>query len=195
MALRRRSGDMTGGAIWPGFVDALTAMLLVLTFVLSIFMITQYFLRETITGQEETISEKERALDTLSGRLDSLSDMLSLEKTEKETLATEGSRLRASLVDLGEAKSAVDAQIIELAADLEATEEQLTTEQARLKREKAETEALQALTDSLRGDLAETAEALTARGEKARGGGGGGGRPAQTPRRRRYRDDGDGASA
>ena len=102
MALRRRSNDGLGGAIWPGFVDAMTAMLLVLTFVLSIFMITQYFLRETITGQEDlireqegTIEERGRALDALTTRLDTLSDILSLERTEKEELVEEGTRLRA----------------------------------------------------------------------------------------------------
>ncbi len=48
---RRASGRMEAN-IWPGFVDAMTALLLVMMFVLSIFMIIQYALRETITGQE-----------------------------------------------------------------------------------------------------------------------------------------------
>ena len=60
MALRRRTGDSFRMGIWPGFVDAMTAMLLVFTFVLSIFMITQYFLRETILGQEERSSTRTR---------------------------------------------------------------------------------------------------------------------------------------
>lgn len=164
MALRRRSNDGLGGAIWPGFVDAMTAMLLVLTFVLSIFMITQYFLRETITGQEdqieqqeETIQEKERALDTLSSRLDSLSDMLSLERTEKEQLAEDGSRLRASLAEISEAKDEADLRIGSLTSSLAASEEsraaideQLSSEQAALARKRAETEALEALTAELR---------------------------------------------
>ena len=37
--------------IWPGFVDVMTALILVLFFVLSIFMIVQFVLRDTITGQ------------------------------------------------------------------------------------------------------------------------------------------------
>ncbi len=189
MALRRRSSDGLGGAIWPGFVDAMTAMLLVLTFVLSIFMITQYFLRETITGQEtqieqqeEAIEEKERALDTLTSRLDSLSDLLSLERTEKEKLATEGTALRASLVDVSEAKSAADRRVASLLASLATSEESrskldetLTAERVALERERAETEALKALTADLKakaekdlaqlktleGSLAERTEALT----------------------------------
>jgi len=171
MALRRRSNDGLGSAIWPGFVDAMTAMLLVLTFVLSIFMITQYFLRETITGQEttieqqgEAIEEKERALDTLSSRLDSLSDMLSLERTEKERLDTEGTRLRASLADVTEAKTTADARIESLLSSLATSEEgratldeELSAERLALEKERAEIAALTALTEDLR-SKAETAE-------------------------------------
>mgnify|MGYP001544630001 CR=1 FL=1 len=57
MALsRRRSSDSFSASIWPGFVDAMTALLLVLMFVLSIFMIVQFMLRETITGIEDTLA-------------------------------------------------------------------------------------------------------------------------------------------
>ena len=47
----RRGVGGSPAAIWPGFVDAMTAMILVLFFVLSIFMIVQFVLRDTITGQ------------------------------------------------------------------------------------------------------------------------------------------------
>jgi len=59
MALRRRGHNQTNIGIWPGFVDALTAMLLVITFLMSIFMITQYFLRETIEGQEAELTDRD----------------------------------------------------------------------------------------------------------------------------------------
>ena len=182
MALRRRSNDGLGGAIWPGFVDAMTAMLLVLTFVLSIFMITQYFLRETITGQESTIEqqeeaieEKERALDTLSSRLDSLSDMLSLERTEKEKLSEEGTRLRASLGAVTAEKTTAEERVASLLSSLAKSEEgratldeELSIERLALEKERAELAALEALTEDLRAkakttetELAERTEALT----------------------------------
>ena len=50
MALTRRSVQRMSGSIWPGFVDAMTALLLVLMFVLTIFMIVQAIQRETITA-------------------------------------------------------------------------------------------------------------------------------------------------
>lgn len=179
MALRRRSQDGLGSAIWPGFVDAMTAMLLVLTFVLSIFMITQYFLRETITGQEttieqqeETIEQKERALDTLSSRLDSLSDMLSLERTETERLGAEGTRLRASLGDVTEAKDTAEERVASLLSSLATSEEgratldeELSAERLALEKERAEIAALEALTEDLRAKAATTEAALAERTE------------------------------
>ena len=53
MGLSRRGTQRdVSGAIWPGFVDAMTALLLVLMFVLSIFMIVQFVLRDTISTQD-----------------------------------------------------------------------------------------------------------------------------------------------
>ena len=56
MALIRRSGARFSANIWPGFVDAMTAILLVLMFVLSIFMIVQSILRDTISGQNSELA-------------------------------------------------------------------------------------------------------------------------------------------
>jgi len=75
MALNRRATQRMSGSIWPGFVDAMTALLLVLMFVLTIFMIVQYILRETITGQEDALSQ-------LTSEVDSLSRALGLQQRE-----------------------------------------------------------------------------------------------------------------
>jgi chemotaxis protein MotB len=73
MALSRRSGKRFEANIWPGFVDAMTALLLVLVFVLSIFMIVQFMLSETITSQDSE-------LDQLTGEVASLAEALGLEQ-------------------------------------------------------------------------------------------------------------------
>ncbi len=70
MALARRSTRNVSGTIWPGFVDAMTALLLVLMFVLTIFMVVQYVLREQISGQATE-------LDALSLQVSDLADALS----------------------------------------------------------------------------------------------------------------------
>jgi len=111
MALRRRNGESFRMGIWPGFVDAMTAMLLVFTFVLSIFMITQYFLRETILGQEEQIVDKDTALSSLTGRLDALSDMLSLEQGERTAAETRATLLRATLDTVSDEKTEAERRL------------------------------------------------------------------------------------
>ena len=79
MALLRRSGSRFTTNIWPGFVDAMTALLLVLMFVLSIFMVIQSVFREKITGQETELSKLENEV------LNLISD-LNLQKQEYDNL-------------------------------------------------------------------------------------------------------------
>ena len=57
MALSRRTGVRFQASIWPGFVDAMTGLLLVLMFVLTIFMVMQFVLQETIKGQGTALDE------------------------------------------------------------------------------------------------------------------------------------------
>ena len=70
MSLMRRSGARFSANIWPGFVDAMTALLLVLMFVLSIFMIVQSILRDQISGQQTELNNLEVELIQLIDKLD-----------------------------------------------------------------------------------------------------------------------------
>ena len=54
---RGSSAQRFSSTIWPGFVDAMTALLLVLMFVLTIFMIVQSVLREQITDKDSQIAD------------------------------------------------------------------------------------------------------------------------------------------
>ena len=101
MALLRRSGSRFTTNIWPGFVDAMTALLLVLMFVLSIFMVIQSVFREKITGQETELSRLENEV------LNLISD-LSLQKEEYYNLTTKNLAIKKRLeeqIDLNESKS------------------------------------------------------------------------------------------
>ncbi|QIE55494.1 peptidoglycan -binding protein [Pikeienuella piscinae] len=89
----------TSAAIWPGFVDAMTALLLVLMFVLSIFMIVQFVLRMQLTGQETLIEIQEDRIGELNAQLSSLSNVLAMEVTRGEDLDRELNVARATLID------------------------------------------------------------------------------------------------
>jgi chemotaxis protein MotB len=138
MALASRRGNRFAGSIWPGFVDVMTALILVLFFLLSIFMIVQFVLRDAISG-------KDRELDRLSLQVANLADALGLARSEADTRAA----LVATLTD---ERAAQDARL----ADVEARVAALLARNADL-------DAALAATDAEREALAaESAERLSA---------------------------------
>ena len=92
MALSRRTGQRFQASIWPGFVDAMTGLLLVLMFVLTIFMIVQFVLRETISGQESE-------LNNLQDEIALIAEALGLEKKRTEKLGMELNSLAGDLAN------------------------------------------------------------------------------------------------
>src|ERR1700726_1341190 len=90
MALARARRNETGFNYWPGFVDALSTLVLSIVFLLSVFLVVQFFLSQQITG-------KDKALELLNAKIAQLNDLLSLEKLGKISLDDEISQLRAGL--------------------------------------------------------------------------------------------------
>src|SRR5436190_20204456 len=89
MALARGRRER-GVDYWPGFVDALSTLILGIIFLLSVFVVVQFYLSQEVTG-------KDTALQRLSARIAQLTDLLSLEQTGKSTLEEQIAQLRASL--------------------------------------------------------------------------------------------------
>ncbi|MBT3992104.1 MAG: peptidoglycan -binding protein [Rhodospirillaceae bacterium] len=87
-ALSRRNQHRTD--IWPGFVDALATLLMVIIFLLMIFVIAQFFLSETLTSRDQ-------ALDRLRGQVSELADLLNLERKANATLRTNMAQLSDEL--------------------------------------------------------------------------------------------------
>ncbi len=77
---------------WPGFVDAMATLLMVVTFLLSIFMISQYFVTQEVMG-------KDTALQRLTRQIAQLTELLALEKGQKQTLEEQLAAVAASLGD------------------------------------------------------------------------------------------------
>jgi chemotaxis protein MotB len=89
MALSRTRRD-SGMNYWPGFVDALSTLVLSVIFLLTVFMVAQFFLSQEVAG-------KDTALARLKAQISRLSELLSLEQTGKTNLEDEVAQLRASL--------------------------------------------------------------------------------------------------
>ena len=89
--IRRRHVDYT----WPGFVDALSSLLMVIIFVLMIFVLSQFFLSQKMSGQDE-------ALVKLKTNLIELSELLSLERQSNTALTSHLSILETKIISLRE---------------------------------------------------------------------------------------------
>src|ERR1051325_1214897 len=91
MALARVRRGESGLNYWPGFVDALSTLLLGIIFLLTVFVVVQFFLSQEVTG-------KDTALSRLNAQIAQLTEMLSMEKTGKSSLEETIAQLRASLL-------------------------------------------------------------------------------------------------
>ena len=91
--------------IWPGFVDAFSALLIVIVFLLLIFTIGQFFLSIALTGKEQTISELDRVTAELS-------KLLATEKTTTAGLQERVDKLSSQLLNKSE-------DVTELQTDVE----------------------------------------------------------------------------
>ncbi len=151
MALSRRGGGRSQADIWPGFVDAMTGLLMVLTFVLTIFMVVQYVLRETISGQDAE-------LDVLASEVAALSQALGLEQRRSSDLTARVGELDATLLTLRAEGDAQRATIASLTAARDAAQAGLAAAETRITSFEAQVAALIAARDQAVGKVA----ALTA---------------------------------
>ncbi|MDE0814834.1 MAG: peptidoglycan -binding protein [Alphaproteobacteria bacterium] len=88
MALSRRNRNATN--IWPGFVDALATLLMVIIFVLMIFVISQFYLSDALQGRDE-------ALGRLNHQVSELADLLNLERQVSTDLRTSIAQISGEL--------------------------------------------------------------------------------------------------
>lgn len=155
---RRRDNNL----IWPGFVDAVTTLLMVVMFILTIFTVMQSVLQDRLTAQKGE-------LDSLSSQVAQLAEALGLAETRGAALQAELGNLTANLAERDAALGAAEARIAgltgevsDLTASLAAARSEVDkqTEEARLAAARAS--ALDALLADLRAKSAADAQALTA---------------------------------
>ena len=154
MALSRRTGHRFQASIWPGFVDAMTGLLLVLMFVLTIFMVVQFVLRETITGQENE-------LNLLSAEIAAIAEALGLEQEKVSALKGEVGALTSTLSDTQTELMAQANLIDQLTFQRDSTQQQLVSAQAKITSFEAQVAGL------LKSQSEKTAQIADLEGEKS----------------------------
>ncbi len=123
MALSARRFDRSTN-IWPGFVDALATLLMVIIFLLMIFVLAQFFLNEALSGRDE-------ALQKLENQVSELADLLALEKSQTSDLrlnvAQLSEELRASVAERDDLQTSLESLSVR-AESAEAESERLNQE-------------------------------------------------------------------
>lgn len=104
--------------IWPGFVDALSALLIIIIFLLMVFTLAQFFLSEMLSGRNQ-------ALERLNRQVAELGEMLSLERTANVALRDEVSQLSADLSASTATRDRLSSQLTELLPQKDALESML----------------------------------------------------------------------
>ena len=156
MARRRRGGEDALNP-WPGYVDALSTLLMVIIFVLLVFVLAQAFLSVALTGRD-------RALDRLNRQVAELTDMLSLERGRGGELQQSVAQLNRDLLvaqqsrdSLARDLSGLREQQAQVAADRDALRAERDRLSTRLADAGLQSQAATARNEQLQARLAETA--------------------------------------
>ena len=101
-----RRKNTTQVNIWPGFVDAITTLLLVFVFLLAVFVISQTFLTQSISGKDAALQALRTQLQKLDtelakniGKNKKLSELIAILNQNIEALNLEKSNLKTNLED------------------------------------------------------------------------------------------------
>ena len=179
MALSRRSGRRFEANIWPGFVDAMTALLLVLIFIISIFMIVQFMLSERIETQNSELGKLSESLNTLALQLGleqqrgtNLEDKISnlgglVEKSSKEldkqrmlvaSLTSQSEKQKGTIANFEQQVLGLLAQKNNAKLLINSLEKKLIANNSKFEKEVSEKEAIQLTLAQARQEISEKIE-------------------------------------
>jgi chemotaxis protein MotB len=147
---------------WPGYVDMLSTLLLVVTFLMSLFMLSNYFITTQTSGKDAMLSR-------LNRQLSELTELLALERSKKQSMEDSLSALQATLVDKDKENARLTGLLDDQGGKTEGAEAKATAlggqldEQKRITNEAlAKVEILNQQLAALRLQLAALQEALDA---------------------------------
>lgn len=155
--------------IWPGFVDALATLVMVIVFVLMVFVLAQYFLGEALSGRQ-------KALDRLGREMAELSESLNMQKAANASLQAEiissraeKARMEVWAAGLGQdvaalmaLKDELEARIKELDQAVGAKDGELLAERKLSEDSRAQTALLSRQMEAMKQELARISAALEA---------------------------------
>ncbi|TLP43009.1 MULTISPECIES: peptidoglycan -binding protein [Cohaesibacter] len=162
MGLSRNRRTETRADYWPGFVDAMATLLLVLIFLLTVFMVAQFFLSQEISG-------KDTVLNRLNSQIAELTELLALERAGTRDLESSLLSMQASLTSAEASRDRLLLQLENQAGDKDTAGGQIATLTKELEGEKvisqralAQVELLNQQISALRRQIGALEDALEA---------------------------------
>src|SRR5215471_10253791 len=110
---------------WPGYVDVLSTLLMVIVFVLMIFVVAQLYLSQALTGKDQTLAR-------LSQQIAELSEMLSMERGNSQQLKVQLSQLSSALTKSTKERDALQNRLTVVIGERDSLKAQLGDAQAQL---------------------------------------------------------------
>ena len=149
--------------IWPGFVDAIATLLMVIIFLLMIFVISQFYLRDALDGRD-------KALESMNDKITELADLLNLERKTNATLRSNISQLTSELESSIVKRDDLNSKLSGLSIKLEdsqiaerKTKDDLEVNRRRLAFLQQDILAMEAVKDRLEDDLKNAKTNLSAK--------------------------------
>ena len=155
MAYVSRRPRRLGIDIWPGFVDALSQLVMVIVFVLLVFTAGQFYLTDALSGRDVQ-------LQRLARQVDQLADMLSMAQTGNTDLQKRLNSLSEQLAAANQALATARNENAQLQQQSSANEQRATTAEARATSAETTVDQLNQNIAALRDQLAQIAAALDA---------------------------------
>ncbi|MGH1569733.1 peptidoglycan -binding protein [Methylobacterium sp. P31] len=144
--------------VWPGYVDALATLLLSVVFLLTVFVVGQFFLSQELTGRDETLAK-------LNRQIADLTDLLALERSNRRNQEEEVRNLRTTLaaveIERDQAKTQAEAATVSQGA-AGTLDKQLEAERGATKRALSQIDLLNEQISAMRRQLAALEDALAA---------------------------------
>jgi len=159
MARRRNRSEAN---IWPGFVDGLATLLLTLMFILSIFVVAQFYLGDKLQSVKRELVDKDSELARLIAQINSINDELGLEKKKNADLQANILSLEDTIAQKNTELAGLAAALATSQSAVAASAEELEAEKALSDDQKSQIATLNAQIAALRKQLASLQEALDA---------------------------------
>ena len=134
MPLPPRRNGATMINVWPGWVDALSSLLMVVIFVLLVFTMAQFFFQLTLTGQDAQLDRLNRQISELAAQLDA-------ERSDNQTLELALARLTTRVAEVESERDAIRSALASRTDERSDLEDELIAAQADLRRSEEANEA------------------------------------------------------